>query len=181
MRADNPEQALRDLQIQNDAHQDLRHHQSRRRAGCCCGRRRCAWLQFLQTEPALHHSASSARDHRPASEFGSYGRRFRERRFTTTAVLNIANEAGLTALQLHGDESPDYCRELAANDLVIKTLAVSDSFDLGTDLQLTTSTQSCSTRETIVCEVAQAAYLTGQLHNKSASCPEALSRGRPVA
>ena len=44
-------------------------------------------------------------------------------------VMNIANEAGLKALQLHGDESPDYCRELAANTPVIKTLAVSDSFD----------------------------------------------------
>ena len=45
------------------------------------------------------------------------------------AVMNIANEATIKALQLHGDESPDYCRELAANTLVIKTLAVSDSFD----------------------------------------------------
>ena len=45
------------------------------------------------------------------------------------SVMDIANEAGLKALQLHGDESPDYCRELAANTLVIKTLAVSDSFD----------------------------------------------------
>jgi phosphoribosylanthranilate isomerase len=45
------------------------------------------------------------------------------------AVIDIANEAGLKALQLHGDESPDYCRELAANTLVIKTLAVSDSFE----------------------------------------------------
>lgn len=44
-------------------------------------------------------------------------------------AMNIANEAGLKALQLHGDESPDYCRDLAANTLVIKTLAVSDSFD----------------------------------------------------
>jgi phosphoribosylanthranilate isomerase len=45
------------------------------------------------------------------------------------SVMDIANEAGLKALQLHGDESPEYCRELAANTLVIKTLAVSDSFD----------------------------------------------------
>ena len=44
-------------------------------------------------------------------------------------AMNIANKAGLKALQLHGDESPDYCHELAANTLVIKTLAVSDSFD----------------------------------------------------
>ena len=45
------------------------------------------------------------------------------------AVMNTANEATIKAVQLHGDESPDYCRELAANTYVIKTLAVSDSFD----------------------------------------------------
>ena len=44
-------------------------------------------------------------------------------------VMSVANESGIKALQLHGDESPDYCRELAANAQVIKTLAVSDSFD----------------------------------------------------
>lgn len=44
-------------------------------------------------------------------------------------AMNIANDAGIKAVQLHGDESPDYCRALAANTLVIKTLAVSDSFD----------------------------------------------------
>jgi phosphoribosylanthranilate isomerase len=45
------------------------------------------------------------------------------------AVRTIANEAGVRALQLHGDESPDYCRELASDTYVIKSLAVSDSFD----------------------------------------------------
>ena len=45
------------------------------------------------------------------------------------AVMNIANEANIRAVQLHGDESPDYCRELAPQTSVIKTLAVSDSFD----------------------------------------------------
>ena len=45
------------------------------------------------------------------------------------AVMNIATEAEIKALQLHGDESPDYCRELAAKTSVIKTLAVSDNFD----------------------------------------------------
>jgi phosphoribosylanthranilate isomerase len=44
-------------------------------------------------------------------------------------VSQIANESGITALQLHGDESPDYCHELAANHHVIKTLAVSPNFD----------------------------------------------------
>lgn len=48
------------------------------------------------------------------------------------SVLNIANEAGITALQLHGDESPEYCRELARDRYVIKTLAVANDFDLQT-------------------------------------------------
>ena len=42
------------------------------------------------------------------------------------AVKAIANTSGVKALQLHGDESPDYCRALNS---VIKTLAVSGSFD----------------------------------------------------
>lgn len=43
------------------------------------------------------------------------------------AVRSIANQAGVKAVQLHGDESPDYCRAL---DSVIKTFAVSGDFDL---------------------------------------------------
>ena len=46
------------------------------------------------------------------------------------AVRSIANEAGIRALQLHGDESPEYCRDLAGNYYVIKTFAVSDTFDV---------------------------------------------------
>jgi phosphoribosylanthranilate isomerase len=45
------------------------------------------------------------------------------------AVRSIANEAAIGALQLHGDESPAYCHELAADYYVIKTFAVSDTFD----------------------------------------------------
>jgi phosphoribosylanthranilate isomerase len=45
-------------------------------------------------------------------------------------VRRIAEEAGIKALQLHGDESPAYCRELAADYYVIKTFSVSDSFDI---------------------------------------------------
>jgi phosphoribosylanthranilate isomerase len=48
------------------------------------------------------------------------------------SVLNIANEAGVTALQLHGDESPAYCCELAKDRYVIKSLAVANDFDLQT-------------------------------------------------
>lgn len=48
------------------------------------------------------------------------------------SVLNIANAAGITALQLHGDESPAYCRELANDRYVIKSLAVANDFDLQT-------------------------------------------------
>jgi phosphoribosylanthranilate isomerase len=44
-------------------------------------------------------------------------------------VRKIAKEAGLRALQLHGDETPEYCRELA-DFYVIKTFAVSDTFDI---------------------------------------------------
>jgi len=42
-------------------------------------------------------------------------------------VEQIASEAGVAALQLHGDESPDYCRELASR-YVIKVLAAGDDF-----------------------------------------------------
>ena len=48
------------------------------------------------------------------------------------AVRSIAKEAGLRALQLHGDESPEYCRELTSDYYVIKTFAVSDSFHFET-------------------------------------------------
>ena len=43
------------------------------------------------------------------------------------AVKSIADTSGVKALQLHGDESPDYCRAL---DSVIKTFAVSSSFEI---------------------------------------------------
>jgi len=46
------------------------------------------------------------------------------------AVSAIAGQAGLRALQLHGDESPEYCRELTTDHYVIKTFAVFDSFDV---------------------------------------------------
>ena len=45
------------------------------------------------------------------------------------AIRSVADEAGIKALQLHGDESPEYCHELAANHYVIKTFAVSENFD----------------------------------------------------
>ena len=48
------------------------------------------------------------------------------------AVRNIAHESGVQALQLHGDETPEYCRELAANFYVIKTFAVASDFNVET-------------------------------------------------
>jgi phosphoribosylanthranilate isomerase len=45
------------------------------------------------------------------------------------SLKTIVAESGIKALQLHGDESPEYCRELAADHFVIKTLAVSHSLD----------------------------------------------------
>ena len=43
-------------------------------------------------------------------------------------IRQIATESGITALQLHGDESPDYCHELT-DQYVIKALAVGHNFD----------------------------------------------------
>ena len=43
------------------------------------------------------------------------------------AVRAIANRAGVKAVQLHGDESPDYCRALKS---VIKNFSVSTDFDV---------------------------------------------------
>lgn len=48
------------------------------------------------------------------------------------SIRSIANEAGITALQLHGDESPSFCRELAADRYVIKTLSVANDFEIET-------------------------------------------------
>ena len=45
------------------------------------------------------------------------------------SVMNIAREAGVRAAQLHGDESAEYCRQLAREIQVIKTFAVSEDFD----------------------------------------------------
>ncbi len=47
------------------------------------------------------------------------------------SVLAIAKEAGVVGLQLHGDESPEFCKELAATaNYVIKALAAGDDFDI---------------------------------------------------
>ena len=43
-------------------------------------------------------------------------------------VKSIANVTGISALQLHGDESPDYCAALG-DWYVIKALAVSEDFN----------------------------------------------------
>ena len=80
---------------------------------------------------------------------------------TPESVKKIASEAGVTAFQLHGDESPAYCRELS-DRYVIKTLTVSGDFDIQM-VSITTSTPSCSTRETTTCEVEQVECLTGRL------------------
>ena len=46
---------------------------------------------------------------------------------TPDEVQRIADEAGVAAVQLHGDESPQYCRALKAR-MVIKALRVGDEF-----------------------------------------------------
>jgi phosphoribosylanthranilate isomerase len=43
------------------------------------------------------------------------------------AVRSIADQSGVKAVQLHGDESPDFCRALNS---VIKSFAVSGNFDI---------------------------------------------------
>jgi phosphoribosylanthranilate isomerase len=43
-------------------------------------------------------------------------------------VERIAKQAGVAAMQLHGDESPEYCEKLA-HHYVIKALAVGSNFD----------------------------------------------------
>src|SRR5256714_1344564 len=48
------------------------------------------------------------------------------------SLKRIADESGVQALQLHGDESPEYCRNLATDRYIIKTLAVSQNFDTQT-------------------------------------------------
>ena len=48
---------------------------------------------------------------------------------TSESVKKIASKAGVTAFQLHGDESPAYCLELS-DRYVIKTLTVSGDFDI---------------------------------------------------
>lgn len=48
------------------------------------------------------------------------------------SVKAIAHEANIQAIQLHGDESPTYCRELATSHYVIKNFAVSDGFNVET-------------------------------------------------
>ena len=44
------------------------------------------------------------------------------------SVLSIVSEADLSAVQLHGDESPEYCRELH-HPYVIKALRAAEDFD----------------------------------------------------
>lgn len=44
------------------------------------------------------------------------------------SVEDLARDAGVTAIQLHGDESPDYCRHLNKR-YVIKALAAGSDFD----------------------------------------------------
>lgn len=45
------------------------------------------------------------------------------------SLQTIASEANLTAVQLHGDESPEYCSDLAAT-YVIKAFGARDNLDL---------------------------------------------------
>jgi phosphoribosylanthranilate isomerase len=48
------------------------------------------------------------------------------------SLKTIVDESGIQAVQLHGDESPEYCHNLAMDRYIIKTLAVSQNFDTQT-------------------------------------------------
>jgi phosphoribosylanthranilate isomerase len=48
---------------------------------------------------------------------------------SAASLRRIANETGMGAVQLHGDESPEYCRALT-DQYVIKALAVGNNFDV---------------------------------------------------
>jgi phosphoribosylanthranilate isomerase len=45
------------------------------------------------------------------------------------SVKDLARHAGITAIQLHGDESPDYCQSLKGH-YVIKALSAATDFDV---------------------------------------------------
>ena len=47
------------------------------------------------------------------------------------SVASIITEANLSAIQLHGDESPEYCRALP-NTYIIKVFGAGDDFDVET-------------------------------------------------
>ena len=47
-------------------------------------------------------------------------------------IKKIAEETALSAVQLHGDESPSFCSELAADRTVFKALAASHNYDMQT-------------------------------------------------
>ena len=53
---------------------------------------------------------------------------------TPEQLKAVASEAGVSAIQLHGDESPDYCSALR-DSYVIKAFAVSEAFDIRTILE----------------------------------------------
>ena len=44
------------------------------------------------------------------------------------SLISIADDAGINALQLHGDESPEYCSKIEGR-FVVKTLPVDEKFD----------------------------------------------------
>ena len=49
---------------------------------------------------------------------------------TTEAILKLASQHDLTLIQLHGNETPEQCRELKAKGLeVIKVFSVGEDFD----------------------------------------------------
>ena len=63
------------------------------------------------------------------------------------SLKRIADESGVQVLQLHGDESPEYCRDLTTDRYIIKTLAVSKNFDTQTVYAYKTAAIMLDTRD----------------------------------
>jgi phosphoribosylanthranilate isomerase len=108
------------------------------------------------------------------------------------SLTSIAEESGIAALQLHGDESPEYCRELARNRYVIKTLAVAGENDLNSIETYEVEAIMLDTRDSrlrggtgrvfdwsIVKQVSQKLFLAGGLSPENVA--EAIETVQPYA
>ena len=115
-------------------------------------------FNFYKPSPRYVTPGNRARDNRRTPAVHPDGRRFRQR--TVAGIRErFSPRAAVTAIQLHGDESPEYCRQLDGY-FVIKALAPAHT-SIRNKPAPTTSKQSCSTRKTTRCEAAPAVFSIG--------------------